>query len=143
MAWYKNLKIIVDAIELIKKSGKDFKMIFVGGGFDFEDVKKYAFEKGLENDCIFTGAVKDKALLQGYYLRGDLMIFPSTFDMAPVTAVEAAAHNLCAVMTKGSCSAEATCLPSQRRGNSDWRGKAGLEDEHLRLLSDYRKATAL
>ena len=34
------------------------------------------------------------------------MIFPSTFDMAPVTAVEAAAHDLCAVMTRGSCSAE-------------------------------------
>lgn len=106
MAWYKNLKIIVDALEIIKNAGKDFKMIFVGGGFDFDEVKQYATDKGLKDNCIFTGAVKDKALLQGYYLRADLMIFPSTFDMAPVTAVEAAAHNLCAIMTKDSCSAE-------------------------------------
>ena len=34
------------------------------------------------------------------------MLFPSTFDMAPVTAVEAAAHNLASVMVDGSCSAE-------------------------------------
>jgi len=106
MAWYKNLKIIIDALEIVKNQNKDFKMLFVGGGFDFDEVKKYVEDKGLSPYCIFTGAVKDKTLLQGYYLRADALLFPSTFDMAPVTAVEAAAHNLPAVMTRGSCSAE-------------------------------------
>lgn len=106
MAWYKNLKIIIDALEVLKNQNKDFKMLFVGGGFDFDEVKKYVEDKGLSPYCIFTGAVKDKTLLQGYYLRADALLFPSTFDMAPVTAVEAAAHNLPAVMTRGSCSAE-------------------------------------
>ena len=106
MAWYKNLKIILDALKIIKQRKVDFKMLFVGGGFDYEEVKAYAKEQGLENDCIFTGAVADKELIQGYYLRGDLLLFPSTFDMAPVTGVEAAAHNLAAIMTKDSCSAE-------------------------------------
>ena len=106
MAWYKNLKIIVDSLEIAKKAGKDFKMLFVGGGFDYDEVVSYVKEKGLENECIFTGAIKDKQLLQGYYLRADLLLFPSTFDMAPVTAVEAAAHNLPSLMVEGSCSAE-------------------------------------
>ncbi len=106
MAWYKNLKIILDALKIIKDGGKDFKAVFVGGGFDFDEVKKYAISLGLESHCIFTGAVKDKNLLQAYYLRADVLMFPSTFDMAPVTVVEAAAHNLPAIMTKGSCSAE-------------------------------------
>lgn len=106
MAWYKNLKIILDALKMLKDGGKDFKMLFVGGGFDFDEVKAYAEELGVADRCIFTGNVADKQLLQGYYLRADVLLFPSTFDMAPVTAVEAAAHNLPAVMTEGSCSAE-------------------------------------
>lgn len=105
MAWYKNLKIILDSLEIVKNAGKKFKMIFVGGGFDYDEVVAYAKEKGLD-ECVFTGAVKDRELLQGYYLRADLLLFPSTFDMAPVTAVEAAAHNLASVMVDGSCSAE-------------------------------------
>ncbi|MBQ3115857.1 MAG: glycosyltransferase [Clostridia bacterium] len=106
MAWYKNLKIILDALKMVKDGGKDFKMLFVGGGFDFEEVKAYAKDVDVADKCIFTGSVGDKQLLQGYYLRADALLFPSTFDMAPVTAVEAAAHNLPAVMTEGSCSAE-------------------------------------
>lgn len=106
MAWYKNLKIIIDALNIVKQANDNFKMLFVGGGFDLEEVQKYVEEQGLSDKCIFTGAIKDKALLQGYYLRGDLLLFPSTFDMAPVTAVEAAAHRLAALMVEGSCSAE-------------------------------------
>lgn len=106
MAWYKNIKIILDALKLVKEQGKDFKMIFVGGGFDYNEVVDYAKENGLEEYCIFTGSISDRQLLQGYYLRADLLLFPSTFDMAPVTAVEAAAHNLASVMVGGSCSAE-------------------------------------
>lgn len=106
MAWYKNLKIILDALKIVKKKTPDFKMVFVGGGFDLEEVKAYAEKVGLKEHCVFTGAVSDKSTIQGYYLRADLLLFPSTFDMAPVTAVEAAAHNLAAVMVEGSCSAE-------------------------------------
>lgn len=133
MAWYKNLKIIVDAIEIVKKSGADFKMVFVGGGFDYQDVKKYALDKGLGDCCIFTGAVKDKELLQGYYLRGDLMIFPSTFDMAPVTAVEAAAHHLCAVMTRGSCSAE--CIVDGENGFLADENAQSFADKIIEVIS--------
>ena len=67
-------------------------MLFVGGGFDLEEVKKYANELGLTDNCIFTGEVLDRELLQGYYLRSDLMLFPSNADMAPIVKEEAAAH---------------------------------------------------
>ena len=106
MAWYKNLKIIIDALEIAKQQNKQFKMIFVGGGFDIEEVKAYVNKKGLDGEIIFTGNVSDREMLQAYYLRADLLLFPSTFDMAPVTAVEAAAHKLAALMVDGACSAE-------------------------------------
>jgi len=106
MAWYKNIKIILDALKIAKEKKHDFKMLFVGGGFDIEEVKAYATEIGVFDNCIFTGEVYDRELLQGYYLRSDLMLFPSTFDMAPIVKEEAAAHKLACVVVKDSCSAE-------------------------------------
>ncbi len=106
MAWYKNLKIIIDALSQIKQKRNDFKMLFVGGGFDLDDVKKYAVQAGIMDNCIFTGTINDNQLLQGYYLRSDLFLFPSTFDTSSVVKVEAAAHNLAAVLVKDSCASE-------------------------------------
>lgn len=106
MAMYKNLKLLADALKIVKEAGKDFTMLFVGGGFDLEEFKKYVFELGLDDKCIFTGQISDRTLLQGYYLRGDLMLFPSTFDMASISKVESAAHKKPSLVIKDSCSAE-------------------------------------
>lgn len=106
MAWYKNIRLIIDALKIAKDDGKDFKMLFVGSGFDFDEVKEYVTELGLDDKCIFTGQISDRQLLQGYYLRSDLMLFPSTFDMASIVKEEAAAHKLPCLVVKDSCSAE-------------------------------------
>ena len=106
MAWYKNLKIILDGLKIVKDNGKDFKMVFVGGGFDLEEVKAYADKVGVLDLCIFTGEIKDRELLQGYYLRSDLKLFPSTFDTAGVVKIEAAAHKKACLLVENSCSAE-------------------------------------
>ena len=106
MAMYKNLGLLCDAIKKVKEAGKDFKMLFVGGGFDLDELKAYATKQGIDDVCIFTGQIKDRALLQGYYLRGDLLLFPSTFDMASIALAEAAAHKLPSLVIEKSCSAE-------------------------------------
>ena len=106
MVWYKNLKLICDGLKVLKDSGEDFKMLFVGGGFDYDQVLAYAKEVGVEDKCIFTGQVFDKELIQAYYLRSDLILYPSTADMAPVAKVEAAAHNRASLVVADSCSAE-------------------------------------
>lgn len=106
MVWYKNLKLICDGLKVLKDSGEDFKMLFVGGGFDYDEVLAYAKEVGVEDKCIFTGQVYDKELIQAYYLRSDLILYPSTADMAPVAKVEAAAHNRASLVVADSCSAE-------------------------------------
>lgn len=106
MAMYKNLRLLADALAAVKSRGKDFTMLFVGGGFDLEEFRKYVSSLGLDDRCIFTGHVADRQLLQGYYLRGDLMLFPSTFDMASIAKVEAAAHEKPSLVIRDSCSAE-------------------------------------
>ena len=106
IAMYKNLGLIVDSLKILKNRGVDFTMLMVGGGFDEGALKKKVMDAGLDERFIFAGAVKDRSLLQGYYLRGDLLLFPSTFDVCPLAVIEAAAHKTSAMVVRNSCSAE-------------------------------------
>ncbi len=106
MALYKNLILLSDALKILSDSGADFKMLFVGGGFDIDKLKAHVKKLGIENKCIFTGNVGDRELLQGYYLRADLLLFPSVFDMASIVQVEASAHKTPALVIEKSCAQE-------------------------------------
>ena len=106
MAMYKNLKLIADALQIVKNAGKEFTMLFVGGGFDFEEFKKYVAHLYLDKNCVFTNLIMDRRLLQGYYLRSDMLIFPSTFDTAGIAITEAAAHKKPSLVVRDSCCAE-------------------------------------
>ncbi len=106
MAMYKNLKLICDSLKLLKDKGLNFKMLFVGGGFDLKQLRDYIKKIDIDDVCITTGDVNDRRLLQGYYLRADLLLFPSVFDTSGIVKVEAAAHKLASLLIKDSCSAE-------------------------------------
>ncbi len=106
LMWYKGLKIIADALAMLKAQGKDFRMVFVGQGGQSEELKAYIQAQNLEDKCLFTGAVKDRAHLRGWYCRANLFLFPSTFDTNGLVVREAAANSLASVLIKGSCAAE-------------------------------------
>ena len=82
-------------------------MLFVGDGFDIEELKAMCSKLGLDEQVIWVGRVSDRELLQGYYLRSDLFLFPSTYDTSSLVPVEAAAHKLPTLLIKGSWTAEA------------------------------------
>lgn len=106
MALYKGLDLLCNSLAQLKKKNKDFKMIFVGNGFDVEKIKKLANDLSISDNCIFAGRIDDKKLLSAYYLRSDVLIFPSTFDTSGVVKVEAAAFKKGAVLIENSCCAE-------------------------------------
>lgn len=106
MQWYKGIRIILDALVKLKASGLRFKMVFVGGGFELEDIKKYTREVGLMGQTLFTGPIHDRALLKGYFTRADLFLFPSTYDTAGLVVMEAAACRTPSVLIKDSCASE-------------------------------------
>ncbi len=106
MMWYKGLKIIADALAMLKAQGKDFRMVFVGSGAEFSDFQRYADSCNITDQCIFTGAVQDRNILRAWYSRADLFLFPSTFDTNGLVVREAAANSLGAVLISGSCAAE-------------------------------------
>ena len=108
-AMNKNLKLMADSLKIVKEKGFDFKMIFVGNGPDMAKFKAIVNENGLNDNFIFTGLISkaDRELLQGYYLRSDLFLFPSTFDTSSLVPIEAAAHKLPTLLIKDSYTAEA------------------------------------
>ena len=106
VAFYKNLVLMLNALKILKEKGEDFKMLIIGDGFDRKEYEKMVEDAGLKDNYIFTGSVKDRALLQGYYLRSDLFLFPSTFDTSSLVPIEAAAHKLPTLLIEGCCTAE-------------------------------------
>ena len=107
---YKNLPMILDALKILADSGQDFRMVFIGKGPDKEVLEQKAEELGLmggENPKVFfTGPIYDRDVLRAWNTRGDLFLFPSTFDTNGLVVREAAACGLASVLIKDSCAAE-------------------------------------
>ncbi|MDW7660409.1 MAG: glycosyltransferase [Bacillota bacterium] len=106
MMWYKNIKLIVDALSVAKSNGAKFKMFFVGEGADRTEIMDYVKEMGLDEHCIFTGLVMDREELRLFYSRAELFLFPSTYDTNGIVVREAAACECPALLIENSCAAE-------------------------------------
>lgn len=106
MMWYKGMKIIIDALAKLKKTGRDFRMVFIGDGADRAEVEADVQSSGIEDRCIFTGAIAQRDTLRAWYCRADLFLFPSTFDTNGLVVREAAACSLASVLIADSCAAE-------------------------------------
>ena len=106
MMWYKGIRIILDALAELKAAGEDFRMVFVGGGGDREEIIAYCQDLGLTDKVFFCPAIHDRNLIRAWYCRADLFLFPSTFDTNGLVVREAAACSVASVLIQGSCAAE-------------------------------------
>jgi len=106
MIWYKGQRLILDALHTLKEEGFDFRMIFIGGGEDNENIEKYAEEQRLAERCVFTGPILDRELLRDYFSLSSMLLFPSVYDTNGIVVREAAACALGAILIRGSCAAE-------------------------------------
>ena len=103
---YKGLPLILDALGLLRRRGRDFRMVFIGKGPDREALERQAAELGVADRCIFTGPIYDRETLRAWNTRADLFLFPSTFDTNGLVVREAAACGLAGALIAGSCAAE-------------------------------------
>ena len=106
MMWYKGIRIILDALKTLDGEGRNFRMVFVGGGGDKEEIQAYAQELALGEKVIFVEPIRDRERIRAWYCRADLFLFPSTFDTNGLVVREAAACALPSVLVRGSCAAE-------------------------------------
>ena len=106
MMWYKGIRIILDALKALGESGEAFRMVFVGGGADKEEIVAYAESLGLTDRVFFAEPIHDRSRIRAWYCRADLFLFPSTFDTNGLVVREAAACGLGSVLIEDSCAAE-------------------------------------
>jgi len=104
--WYKGLRFILDSLRALKGEGKRFHMVFVGDGLNRGEVEACVREYGLEQECLFTGTIIDRAQLKLWYSRADLFLLPSVYDNNPLVVKEAAACATASVLVDGSSAAE-------------------------------------
>ena len=123
---YKGLLLIVDALKELSARSIDYRMVFVGGGADAEEIQERIRGYGITLDIysdgnspahtegsnkmtgkvIFTGPEHDRERLRAWNSRADLFLFPSTYDTNGIVVREAAACGLASVLIRGSCAAE-------------------------------------
>ena len=90
-AYQKNHEFLVEAFAEIRRRVESAKLLLVGEGVLFDEVRAKVSRLGLEHDVIFYGASRDvPALLQAM----DLFALPSHFEGLPVVGVEAQAAGL-------------------------------------------------
>ena len=102
----KNIFFILDALKLLKEDGIEFKMIYVGTGFDEDKLKKKIAEYKMNNDVIMTGKIMNRNILSAIYKRADLFLFPSLFDASSLVQIEAAINETPGLFIEGSVTAD-------------------------------------
>lgn len=87
----KNQSFLIDILEALCERLQNIKLMLIGEGDTFEDIKLKAENKNLSNNILFTGVRSDvNRLLQAI----DVFVMPSLFEGLPVSLVEAQASGL-------------------------------------------------
>ncbi len=106
MMWYKNIRLILDTLAILRDNGMDFRAFFIGDGYDLPEIKTYAAEIKLQDNTVFTGPLFDREQLRVFYSITDLFLFPSTYDTCGIVVKEAAACNCPSLLVENSGAAE-------------------------------------
>ena len=66
MMWYKGIRIILDALKKLSESGRDFRMVFVGGGNDKDEIVAYCESLGLSDRLFFVAPIHDRSAIRAW-----------------------------------------------------------------------------
>ncbi len=102
----KNLEFLVRSLPAVASAIRDFRMVFVGQGYAKERLMEICTELGIRERVLFHDVVYDREILKQIYARGDLFLFPSLYDNAPLVVREAAAFRTPALLIQGSTASE-------------------------------------
>lgn len=104
--WQKNLKMVIEALKLLKEQGLVFNMLFVGDGPKRAEMEQMVGSYGLEECVKFAGRIHDRKFIAKLYLRSNALLFPSLYDTSSLVPREAAACGCPTVFVQGSSTAQ-------------------------------------
>lgn len=82
----KNHRLMVEAAKRLKSEGYKFKINFVGGAGNEEQIKQEVVAKGLEEEITFCGLQSN---VYPYLSNSDCFILPSVYEGMPISLIEA------------------------------------------------------
>ena len=107
MVDFKRVPFILETAKRLKEKGVEVSLKLVGAGADLEKYKRQVKKLGIEKEAIFMGRITNPEILKQEYQKSDLLIFPSVFDNAPLTVLEAGSLGVPSVVVKDSGASEA------------------------------------
>ncbi len=100
--WQKNIKMIVESLQVLKQDNLHFKMFFIGEGYARNELMSMIEQMNLSQNVKFLGKMMDRELLKRFFARADLFLFPSTYDTSGLVVREAAALMTPSIVIEGS-----------------------------------------
>lgn len=92
----KNHKFMIKIIDELSKKNKNYHLILIGDGNDYNEIKKIIKEKNIEEYVSLLG-FKEK--ISEYYNMMDIFIYPSYYEGFPTSVIEAQTNGLPVIMS--------------------------------------------
>lgn len=106
IVWQKNLKLVLDTLELLVRKDPSYHLYIVGTGSMEKEIKKYSENLSLNDNVHFLGRISGRDTLKGVYAASDLFFFPSLYDTSGLVHREAAAMKVPSLLIEKSAVAE-------------------------------------
>lgn len=106
IVWQKNIRMVLQAIKVLKDNNLKFKIIFAGDGPAKAEFLQLIKLYEIENNVIYIGLILDRDYLKSLFARADLFVFPSVYDNAPIVVNEASALKCPSLLIKNTNAAE-------------------------------------
>lgn len=106
MNWKKNIDTVLKACALLRREGRQFRLVLAGQGPDMKEIEEAIYQLNLQPCTHLAGHITDMKLLDGLYARANVFAFPSLYDSAPMVIREAAVMGTPSVLVRGSCAAD-------------------------------------
>lgn len=135
--WQKNLKMLIEALRILKNKEVNYKMFFVGQGIAQKDLKKMVDEYKLNERVKFLGLITDRTLLQLCFLRADLFLFPSLYDTSGIVVREAAAVKTPSLVIADSNASEG--IEDNVNGFMSLNNEEAFAQRIMEIISDREK----
>lgn len=129
----KNHHFLIDIAKSLSDRAAAYKLVLIGNGSLFDNVKTYAHERGVEGDIFFLGVRSDVNRLLS---AADVFVLPSFYEGFPVVAIEAMAAGLPVLMSDTISSEVAIkdnmTMKSLRDGADSWANEIlGCRDKRI------------